>query len=136
MSSPAALRAAGLSLFDISSVRAYNESRLEINLKNMEKKLKHYQTAVWVLSVALLILAMLFINAKRREAASGVKEAQAVLKNCSSQISKWRSENPNILDAGKDAQEALLNILQNCASGTGEAQSAVSSEVSTEEVKP
>lgn len=86
----------------------------------MEKELKHYKTATWILAIIAIVLAFWVIRLSDRDITSGLEAATATLQKCSDDLSAWRAANPNPVVASAAAQEELSNILKACAGDAGE----------------
>ncbi len=86
----------------------------------MEKELKNYKTATWILAIVVVVLGIMLISTTKEEAASGVEEATMALQKCSDDLSAWMAANPAPADATAAAKTELSNILANCSSDTGE----------------
>lgn len=86
----------------------------------MEKELKNYKVATWILGIVVVVLGIALISTTRKEAASGVEEATMALEKCSSDLAGWIAANPGgPADATAEAKTELSTILEVCSGDTG-----------------
>ena len=86
----------------------------------MEKELKNYKIATWVLASIAIVMTFWVIRLKTQDAETGVEAVTATLQKCSDDLSSWREVNPDPKKASAVAQEELSNILKACAGNTGD----------------